>query len=68
VGIDTAAQRIVVVKSAQHSYNAFAQFARKILCYDSPGPSTIAFDKLPLGHRRRPIWPPEKALFEATAL
>jgi len=72
VGIDPMAQRIVVVKSAQHFYNAFAQFAAKIIYCDSPCSRTIAFEKLPFGHRRRPIWPldpvaetdlPQPALF-----
>jgi microcystin degradation protein MlrC len=57
VGIDPAAERIVVVKSAQHFYNAFAQFAAQIIYCDSPCSRTIDFAKLPFGHRRRPIWP-----------
>ena len=57
VGIDPAAERIVVVKSAQHFYNAFAPFAAQITYCDSPCSRTIDFDKLPFGYRRRPIWP-----------
>lgn len=59
VGIDPASERIVVVKSAQHFYSAFAPFAARITYCDSPCSRTIAFDKLPFRHRRQPIWPLE---------
>ena len=57
VGIDPTRQRILVVKSAQHFYSAFAPFAAKIIYCDSPCSRTIAFDKLPFRHRRKPMWP-----------
>ena len=57
VGIDPTRERVVVVKSAQHFYSAFAPFAAKIIYCDSPCSRTIAFEKLPFGYRRKPIWP-----------
>ncbi len=57
VGIDPTRERVVVVKSAQHFYSAFAPFAAKIIYCDSPCSRTIAFENLPFGNRRKPIWP-----------
>ncbi|MEQ9465683.1 MAG: M81 family metallopeptidase [Haliea sp.] len=57
VGIDPATQAVLVVKSAQHFYNAFAAFAGKILYCDSPCSRTVDFARLPFRHRRYPMWP-----------
>jgi microcystin degradation protein MlrC len=57
VGIAVKRCRILVVKSAQHFYSAFAPFAAKIIYCDSPCSRTIAFEKLPFRYRRKPIWP-----------
>tara|TARA_R110001599_G_scaffold353465_1_gene593122 strand:- start:35115 stop:36554 length:1440 start_codon:yes stop_codon:yes gene_type:complete len=59
VGIDPHSQRLLVVKSAQHFYQAFAPFASKIIYCDSPCSRTVAFEKLPFRHRRKPMWPLE---------
>lgn len=57
VGIDPLTQAVLVVKSAQHFYNAFASFAAKILYCDSPCSRTIDFARLPFENRRFPMWP-----------
>lgn len=59
VGIDPTRQRLLVVKSAQHFYQAFALIASRILYCDSPCSRTIDFASLPFRHRRKPIWPLE---------
>jgi len=59
VGIEPTSQRLLVVKSAQHFYLAFAPFAADIIYCDSPCSRTIDFASLPFRHRRRPIWPLE---------
>jgi microcystin degradation protein MlrC len=59
VGIDPWQQRILVVKSAQHFYSAFAPHAARVLYCDSPCARTVDFAALPFQHRRRPIWPLE---------
>ncbi|MFT7289358.1 MAG: microcystin degradation protein MlrC [Halieaceae bacterium] len=57
VGIDLSQQSIVVVKSAQHFYAAFAPLASRIIYCDSPCSRSIAFAALPFKHRRQPMWP-----------
>jgi microcystin degradation protein MlrC len=57
VGVEPLAQRILVVKSAQHFYAAFAPLANRIVYCDSPCSRTVQFSALPFAHRRRPIWP-----------
>ncbi len=59
VGIDPAARAVLVVKSAQHFYNAFATFADRILYCDSPCSRTVDFARLPFRNRRAPMWPLE---------
>lgn len=56
-GIDPAAMRAVVVKSAQHFHAAFAPIAREVLYCEAPGVMNRfyppdRFDRVP-----RPIWP-----------
>lgn len=57
VGIDPAAQQLLIVKSAQHFYKAFAPIAGKIVYCDSPCSRSIDFSALRFRHRRSPIWP-----------
>lgn len=57
VGIDPLAQALLVVKSAQHFYNAFAAFAGKVVYCDSPCSRTVDFARLPFRNRRYPMWP-----------
>ncbi|MEM1110836.1 MAG: M81 family metallopeptidase [Pseudomonadota bacterium] len=57
VGVDVAARRLVVVKSAQHFYTAFAPLASRILYCDSPGARSISFAELPFTRPRGATWP-----------
>jgi|TARA_R100000005_G_scaffold5300_1_gene2621 microcystin degradation protein MlrC len=60
VGIDPLTTSVLVVKSAQHFYNAFASFASTILYCDSPCSRTVDFARLPFSNRRSPMWPLEE--------
>ena len=57
LGIDPRAKRIVLVKSSQHFYAAFAPIARDVLYVGGPG--AIATDLTTFVYRRirRPKWP-----------
>jgi microcystin degradation protein MlrC len=57
VGIDPAAHRLVVVKSAQHFVAGFAALAQKYVLASGGGPLETDFRKIPYRHVRRPIWP-----------
>jgi len=59
VGIDPTAYDVLVVKSAQHFYQQFADIAAEILYCDTPCSRTIEFSSLPFRNRRKPIWPLE---------
>lgn len=67
-GCDLAAQRLVVVKSAQHFHAAFAPMARAIVYVGGPGAASP--DLATLGFRRiqRPKWPLDPIEPRATAL
>ena len=65
VGIDPTRQQVLVVKSAQHFYKAFHEFASDILYCDSPCSRTIDFARLPFRHRRKPLWPLDSITVEA---
>ncbi|MEE4660509.1 MAG: M81 family metallopeptidase [Halieaceae bacterium] len=60
VGIDPGAMRVLVVKSAQHFYNAFAPLAADVLYVDAPCSRSIDFSSLPFRSRRAPVWPLEE--------
>jgi microcystin degradation protein MlrC len=59
VGIDPLQQDLLVVKSAQHFYTAFAPLAANVIYTDSPCSRSIDFAALPFAHRRFPMWPLE---------
>jgi microcystin degradation protein MlrC len=59
VGIIPEERELLVVKSAQHFYNAFAPIASSIVYCDSPCSRTIEFSSLPFRNRRVPMWPLE---------
>jgi len=61
VGIDPQAQRLVVVKSAQHFAAGFAAIARRIVLASGGGPLETDFRRIPYRHVRRPIWPLDPA-------
>jgi len=49
--------RLVVVKSSQHFYNAFAPLARAVLYIGGPGAIAFDFAALPYARIARPKWP-----------
>lgn len=62
VGIDPSARRYVVVKSAQHFYDAFAPIAGEVIYIDAPGALVSDLSLLDYKQRPHPLWP-----FEDTA-
>lgn len=57
LGVDLAAQRIVVVKSSQHFHAAYAPIASQVLYCDAPGSVGTDLAALPYRKIRRPKWP-----------
>lgn len=57
VGIDPAAERILVVKSSVHYRAAFEPLARAIVEVDAPGLSSSNLSRFEFKHVRRPIFP-----------
>jgi microcystin degradation protein MlrC len=57
LGIDVSSKKIVVVKSSQHFYAAFAPLASRIIYCDSPGSLSSDYSMLPFENLRRPMWP-----------
>ncbi|MCB1376427.1 MAG: M81 family metallopeptidase, partial [Rhodobacteraceae bacterium] len=57
LGIDLTQKKIVVVKSSNHFYAAFAPIAAELLYLDSGGPYPSDPRRIPYTKVRRPIWP-----------
>jgi len=57
VGIDAAACRLVMVKSAQHFAAGFTPIAREIVLASGGGVLEADFRRIPYRQVRRPIWP-----------
>ena len=57
MGVTLADKRIVVVKSTNHFYAAFAPLAQKVLYCDSGGPIPRDHRQVPYARVQRPIWP-----------
>lgn len=57
VGIDPAAHRLVVVKSAQHFVAGFASLTDRYVLASGGGPLETDFRKIRYRNVRRPIWP-----------
>ena len=57
VGIDPAAEKLLVVKSSVHYRAAFEPIARAILEVDALGLSSSNLGRFPFAHVRRPIFP-----------
>lgn len=57
VGIDPAAEKILVVKSTIHYRAAFEPLAHAIVEVDAPGLSSSNLARFPFAHVRRPIFP-----------
>ena len=56
-GLDPASFRYLVVKSAQHFYDAFVPLASEIIYLASPGTMTHDITTLPFAHRPPGLWP-----------
>lgn len=57
LGIDVGKCKIVVVKSSQHFYAAFAQVAKQVIYVQAPGAVTHDLQSLPYKKIQRPKWP-----------
>jgi microcystin degradation protein MlrC len=57
LGIDLAAKKIVIVKSSNHFYAAFARIAAEVLYLDTGGPYPSDPAKIPYKKARRPLSP-----------
>jgi microcystin degradation protein MlrC len=55
-GVDLTSYKVIVVKSTQHFYEAFAPLGRVVYC-DLPGTCAMDFSALPYRRLTRPIWP-----------
>jgi microcystin degradation protein MlrC len=57
MGVPLAGKKIVVVKSTNHFYAAFAPHASRVLYCDSGGPIPRDHRRVPYKRVQRPIWP-----------
>lgn len=57
LGLDVRQRKLVVVKSTQHFYAAFAPIAREVLYVATPGAIPPDFAGIPYTKRRTPFWP-----------
>ena len=68
LGCDLRAQRLVVVKSAQHFHAAFAPLARAIIYVGAPGAASPDLNTLGFARIQRPKWPLDPEPPRATPL
>lgn len=64
-GLDLAAYRVIVVKSAQHFHAGFAPVAKRILYVVAPGTVSPDFTTIEMGRAGRPLWPQVEDPFAA---
>lgn len=57
LGIDYCNKKIIVVKSMQHFYDAYAPIASKVVYVATPGTINWNFSELNYRKLKRPIWP-----------
>jgi microcystin degradation protein MlrC len=57
LGIDWRAKQIVVVKSSQHFYAAYAPSAKDVLYVETPGSMTMDWTTLDYKKRPKGLWP-----------
>jgi len=57
LGIDWKSKKIVIVKSSQHFYAAYAPSADQVLYAETPGSMTMDWAALPYRKRPAPLWP-----------
>jgi len=57
LGLDALSKRLVVVKSTQHFYAAFATHAKQVLYVSTPGAISPNFKSIPYAKRKANYWP-----------
>ncbi len=57
LGIDWRKKKMVIVKSSQHFYAAYAPSADEVLYAETPGSMTMDWKSLPYRKRPKDIWP-----------
>ncbi|WP_243369623.1 M81 family metallopeptidase [Microvirga solisilvae] len=57
LGIDVLAKKIILLKSTQHFYAAYAPIAKEVLYLDAEGALVRDVRKLPYKNITRPLWP-----------
>jgi microcystin degradation protein MlrC len=56
-GIEPTERKILVLKSAVHFRGAFMPIAKQVIEVDTPGLTSIDFNRFPFKRLPRPIWP-----------
>lgn len=56
-GIDLSVMDIVIVKSTQHFYDAFAPIASRVIHAVSPGALNFDYGSIPYQHSKTKLWP-----------
>ena len=62
LGVHLQEQRIVVVKSSQHFYTAFAPVAAQVIYVSAPGSVPFDLQQLPYRKAKRPKWPLDESV------
>lgn len=57
LGIDPLLRKILVVKSMQHFFAAYAPIAAEVIYVSAPGTLSFELASLPFAKVRRPLWP-----------
>ncbi len=57
LGVDPTRRRILVVKSTQHFYAAYAPIAREVFYVAAPGTTGPGYERVPFRRIKRPKWP-----------
>ena len=60
LGVDWRSKKVVIVKSSQHFYAAYAPSADQVLYAETPGSMTMDWSKLPYRKRPAGLWPFKK--------
>lgn len=62
-GVSLHGRKLIVVKSSQHFYAAFAPLAKKVLYTTGPGSLSLDWANMGFKKLRRPIWPLDNNAF-----
>jgi microcystin degradation protein MlrC len=57
LGVELERKRLIVVKSSQHFYAAFAPIAKEVLYCGAPGAIAPDLTQVPYRRAVRPLWP-----------